>query len=58
MTEVFCCSSGTTIHWRVIVCDFEQKREREFNYYLEEKMVKAKAEFRELLKETKIITYK
>lgn len=35
-----------------------QKREKEFAEYLQEKMTQAKADFRELLKETKLITYK
>ncbi len=35
-----------------------QKREREYNDYIHEKFVQAKADFRELLKETKTITYK
>jgi len=35
-----------------------QKREKEFDDYLREKYVQAKADFRELLKETKLITYK
>ena len=35
-----------------------QKREREFNAYIDDKMIRCKADFRELLKETKIITYK
>jgi transcription elongation regulator 1 len=34
------------------------EREREFDDYLDKKLVQAKAGFRELLKETKIITYK
>lgn len=34
-----------------------QRRESEFDDYLREKYVQAKAEFRELLKETKLITY-
>lgn len=36
----------------------DRKCEREFNDYLKDKLGIAKAEFRELLKETKIITYK
>jgi transcription elongation regulator 1 len=36
----------------------DRKREREYDDYLQEKMVQAKADFRELLKETKTITYK
>lgn len=36
----------------------DRKREREFTDYIHEKFVQAKADFRELLKETKIITYK
>ena len=35
-----------------------QRREKEFDDYLREKYVQAKADFRELLKETKLITYK
>ena len=35
-----------------------QKREREFLEYLQEKKIQAKADYRELLKETKQITYK
>ena len=35
-----------------------QKREREFDDYIHEKFVQAKADFRELLKETKLITYR
>jgi len=34
-----------------------QRRENEFDDYLREKYVQAKADFRELLKETKLITY-
>ena len=41
---------------RICVCF--QKREREFENYLHEKVQKAKSDFRELLKECKIITYK
>jgi transcription elongation regulator 1 len=36
----------------------DRKREKEFAEYLQEKMTQAKADFRELLKETKVITYK
>ncbi|XP_067125377.1 transcription elongation regulator 1-like isoform X2 [Centruroides vittatus] len=36
----------------------DRKCEREFKDYLKDKMVAAKADFRELLKETKMITYK
>jgi len=36
----------------------DRKREREFNDYIHDKFVQAKADFRELLKETKLITYK
>lgn len=36
----------------------DRKCEKEFKEYLKDKMVAAKADFRELLKETKIITYK
>ncbi|XP_059485677.1 transcription elongation regulator 1 [Neocloeon triangulifer] len=36
----------------------ERKCEREFKEYLKDKLVAAKADFRELLKETKMITYK
>ncbi|KAG8184519.1 hypothetical protein JTE90_023533 [Oedothorax gibbosus] len=36
----------------------DRKCEKEFKDYLKDKMVAAKADFRELLKETKIITYK
>ncbi|KAG8196247.1 hypothetical protein JTE90_023803 [Oedothorax gibbosus] len=36
----------------------DRKCEKEFRDYLKDKMVAAKADFRELLKETKIITYK
>jgi len=35
----------------------DRRREKEFDDYLREKYVQAKAEFRELLKETKLITY-
>ena len=35
-----------------------QRREKEFDDYLREKYVQAKADFRELLKETKLITYR
>ena len=35
-----------------------QRREVEYDKYLRDKMVTAKNEFRSLLKETKIITYK
>jgi len=35
-----------------------QKREKEFDEYRQEKVVQAKLDYRELLKETKIITYK
>ncbi|XP_061412380.1 transcription elongation regulator 1-like isoform X9 [Lethenteron reissneri] len=36
----------------------DRKKEREFDEYIKEKMVAAKAEFRNLLKETKFITYR
>ncbi|OWF46304.1 transcription elongation regulator 1-like [Mizuhopecten yessoensis] len=36
----------------------DRKREKEFNDYLHEKYVQAKADFRELLKESKLITYR
>lgn len=36
----------------------DRKREKEFSDYMHEKYVQAKADFRELLKETKLITYK
>ncbi|XP_064599903.1 transcription elongation regulator 1-like isoform X2 [Liolophura sinensis] len=36
----------------------DRKREHEFEEYMHEKMVQAKADFRELLKECKLITYK
>lgn len=36
----------------------DRKCEKEFKDYLKDKMVAAKADFRELLKETKLITYK
>ncbi|XP_054708785.1 transcription elongation regulator 1-like [Uloborus diversus] len=36
----------------------DRKCEKEFKEYLKDRMVAAKADFRELLKETKIITYK
>ncbi|KAI8492875.1 transcription elongation regulator [Branchiostoma belcheri] len=36
----------------------DRKREREFNDYIRDKFVAAKADFRTLLKETKFITYK
>ncbi|KAL3865336.1 hypothetical protein ACJMK2_006934 [Sinanodonta woodiana] len=36
----------------------DRKKEKEFDDYLREKYVQAKADFRELLKETKLITYK
>ena len=39
------------------VC-FEQKREAEYQKYLRDKQHRAKNEFRALLKETKLITYK
>jgi len=35
-----------------------QKREREFDDFMQERLVQAKADLRELLKETKLITYK
>ena len=35
-----------------------QKREREFEDYMQEKLNQARLDFRELLKETKSITYK
>jgi len=35
-----------------------QKREKEFDEYRQERVVQAKLDYRELLKETKIITYK
>ena len=37
---------------------FFQRREKEFDDYLREKYVQAKTDFRELLKETKVITYR
>ncbi|XP_041371055.1 transcription elongation regulator 1-like [Gigantopelta aegis] len=36
----------------------DRKREKEFTEYMHEKFVQAKADFRELLKESKLITYK
>ncbi|VDP00614.1 unnamed protein product [Soboliphyme baturini] len=36
----------------------ERKTEREFKDYLQQKLMMAKSDFRELLKETKIVTYK
>ncbi|KAL5022911.1 hypothetical protein ScPMuIL_002066 [Solemya velum] len=36
----------------------DRKREKEFSDFLHEKYVQAKADFRELLKETKLITYR
>ncbi|XP_059155432.1 transcription elongation regulator 1-like isoform X2 [Physella acuta] len=36
----------------------DRKREKEFTEYMHEKFVNAKADFRELLRETKVITYK
>ena len=39
------------------VYDVLQRREGEFDEYLRERYVTAKAEFRELLKETKLITH-
>ncbi|XP_067657663.1 transcription elongation regulator 1-like [Haliotis asinina] len=36
----------------------DRKREKEFNEYMHEKFVQAKSDFRELLKETKLITYR
>jgi len=35
-----------------------QKREREFDDFIQERLVQAKADLRELLKESKLITYK
>jgi len=35
-----------------------QKREKEFDEYRQERVVQAKLDYRDLLKETKIITYK
>ena len=37
---------------------YEQKREAEYQKYLRDKQHKAKNDFRVLLKETKLITYK
>ncbi|BFY97387.1 hypothetical protein BsWGS_00433 [Bradybaena similaris] len=36
----------------------DRKREKEFTEYMHEKFVNAKSDFRELLRETKVITYK
>jgi transcription elongation regulator 1 len=36
----------------------DRKREAEFNFYMHEKLQQAKTDFRELLKETKILTHK
>uniref|UniRef100_UPI00358FEEF4 transcription elongation regulator 1-like n=1 Tax=Myxine glutinosa TaxID=7769 RepID=UPI00358FEEF4 len=36
----------------------DRKKEREFNDYIREKFITAKSEFRNLLKETKFITYR
>ena len=36
----------------------DRKREREFTNFLSEKVVRAKTDYRELLKETKLITHK
>jgi len=35
-----------------------QKREREFDDFIQERLIQAKTDLRELLKETKLITYK
>ena len=35
-----------------------QKREKEFTIYMHEKFTSAKTDFRNLLKESKVITYK
>lgn len=46
---------------RVVVCDVVfclQKRQREFEDYIKDKYITAKADFRTLLKETKFITYR
>lgn len=41
-----------------ILLSHVQKREREFDDFMQERLVQAKADLRELLKETKLITYK
>jgi len=40
------------------VLSLVQKREREFDDFIQERLIQAKADLRELLKETKLITYK
>jgi len=56
VVAIFVCvlisSQWYGILWRV------QKREREFDDFIQERLVQAKADLRELLKETKLITYK
>uniref|UniRef100_A0A914VS59 Transcription elongation regulator 1 n=2 Tax=Plectus sambesii TaxID=2011161 RepID=A0A914VS59_9BILA len=59
-----------TSHWREVrkminddpryskLCASERRAEREFRDYMADKMSSAKSEFRDLLRETKIITYK
>lgn len=40
------------------VCVYLQRREKEYVDYQQERMAQAKSNFRDLLKETKLITYK
>lgn len=40
------------------MCFVSQKKQREFEDYIKDKYITAKADFRTLLKETKFITYR
>ena len=40
------------------MCFASQKKQREFEDYIKDKYITAKADFRTLLKETKFITYR
>ena len=42
----------------MILLLFSQRREAEYDKYLRDKMMEAKNEFRALLRETKILSYK
>jgi len=52
------CNCNVALFIQSFVTLYEQKKEKEFDDYLQERLIQAKADLRELLKETKLITYK
>lgn len=48
----------TPINFCLSIFPWTQKREAEFSQYLQDKLASAKVDFRQLLKETHLITYK